>query len=140
MEERILKIEEKDFEFGDETCGMSYSGFVITTNKHIYKIGIDNSQQCCERFDCKAYFSSGYLMTEDEIEDFIGAEFLGIEVVDADKKVYEVFDIYDGEAIFVNIKTSKGVFQIVVYNEHNGYYGHEVKIIKDDKTIREVYL
>ena len=29
-------------------------------------------------------------------------------------------------AEFINIYTTKGLLQITIYNEHNGYYGHYV--------------
>ncbi|MEL3959481.1 hypothetical protein NST17_20225 [Caldifermentibacillus hisashii] len=31
--------------------------------------------------------------------------------------------------MFVDIITSNGTLQFVAYNEHNGYYGHEAKVI-----------
>ena len=43
-----------------------------------------------------------------------------------------------GGIMFVNFVTSKGVMQFVLYNEHNGYYGHDVhvgKMVADVTTI-----
>lgn len=37
--------------------------------------------------------------------------------------------------MFVDIKTDKGVFQLTVYNSHNGYYGHSVVFLRDDFKI-----
>ena len=31
--------------------------------------------------------------------------------------------------MFVDIVTDRGVLQFVAYNIHNGYYGHEAKVI-----------
>lgn len=42
-------------------------------------------------------------------------------------------------AMFINVETTKGLLQFVAYNEHNGYYVHEVKLVSkyDDKIIIE---
>lgn len=46
-------------------------------------------------------------------------------------------DLDAGSAMFINVETTKGLLQFVAYNEHNGYYGHEVKLVSkyNDKTI-----
>jgi hypothetical protein len=48
-------------------------------------------------------------------------------------------DLDAGSAMFINVETTKGLLQFVAYNEHNGYYGHEVKLVSkyDDKIIIE---
>ena len=83
----------------------------------------------------------------DNIEDFIGAELLDIMVVDENLiatsiKLKEIGqNIEDDEfgAIFVNFETSKGLFQLTMYNVQNGYYGHAVTIISNQLT-RELYV
>lgn len=114
--EKILKIEETNF---DGKCG-----FIITTDKQIVKLGIDDYQSCCENY--------GYFMSEDNLEDFIGAELLDIKITDTLLKPnneIDVNDIYEGDVMFVNIETNKGLLQFVAYNEHNGYYGHDACVI-----------
>lgn len=41
--------------------------------------------------------------------------------------------------MFINVETTNGLLQFVAYNEHNGYYGHEVKLVSkyDDKIVIE---
>ena len=36
---------------------------------------------------------------------------------------------------FINFETDRGVFQLTVYNTHNGYYGHDIFIQVDDKIV-----
>lgn len=48
-------------------------------------------------------------------------------------------DLDAGSAMFINVETTKGLLQFVAYNEHNGYYGHDVLLVSkyDDKTVIE---
>ena len=48
-------------------------------------------------------------------------------------------DLDAGSAMFINVETTNGLLQFVAYNEHNGYYGHEVKLVSkyDDKIVIE---
>lgn len=70
----------------------------------------DNGQSCCEH---------RYMTTDDGLQYYTGSFLMGMEVVDGGSKDedYEVHEIQ-----FLNVKTSKGVFQMCSHNEHNGYY------------------
>ena len=98
-------------------------GYVIKTNIQKILMVISNGQWCYEKW--------GYLMSEYNFEEFIGAEILNMERVDKAMKVYNSLPEYmdDGDTVFININTNKGLLQFVAYNSHNGYYGHSVKII-----------
>ena len=50
-------------------------------------------------------------------------------------------DLDAGSAMFINVETTKGLLQFAAYNEHNGYYGHGVKLVSkyNDKTVIMVY-
>ena len=125
-EEKIINIE--------EVCGLSVEdygqmdGYKVTTTKHTYYVLIDNFQQCCEHF--------GYFVSEDDPNQFVGANLLEIRLTDTalnNKKLEEYGINYEYAMIqFVDFVTDKGVFQIAVYNEHNGYYGHDIVILKDN--------
>ncbi len=127
--EKILEIKHidnvKHTEIGQDYG--SFDGYKITTDKQNIFIVISNGQCCCEDW--------GYLSSEDDFEDFIGADLLDIKSVDKDLLVESLKDteeleyIGDGDAVFINIETSKGALQFVLYNSHNGYYGHTYKII-----------
>ncbi len=114
--ETILKIEETTFETKD--------GFIITTSEQSIKLGIDNRQACCENW--------GYFMSEDDTSDFIGAKLIDVKITDTllnQNNEFDVNNIYEGDVMFLNIETDKGLLQFVAYNEHNGYYGHEACVI-----------
>jgi len=122
MEEKILKISETSFDGKD--------GYIIDTDKQQIKLGIDNWQACCENW--------GYFMSEDNLNDFIGAEIRSVAVVDTELRSYEELEaLYEGDTMFVNIETTNGLLQFVAYNEHNGYYGHDACVISQQVTQEE---
>ena len=41
----------------------------------------------------------------------------------------------EGGIQFVTFKTNKSVFQLAVYNCHNGYYGHGIIVAKDEEIL-----
>ena len=108
-----------------------YDGYLIITDKQEIELSIANGQDCCERW--------GYFMSEDNTEDYIGANLIDIELTDTalneakmkEEKVDSFINgsWYEGGIMFVDLKTDKGVLQFVAYNEHNGYYWHEAKVI-----------
>lgn len=71
----------------------------------------DKGQFCCE---------SRYMRTDDKLSDFIGSQLLSAELKSAPGLSAEYGD---HEIQFLDITTSKGVFQMASHNEHNGYYG-----------------
>lgn len=109
----------------------AYEGYIITLdNGTDIKMGINDGQSCCENW--------GYLMSEDNLRDYVGAEYLGIEAVGSALEHVEIKDVYDGGIMFININTSAGVLQFVAYNEHNGYYSHDAVVIENGTyTIQE---
>lgn len=70
----------------------------------------DNGQSCCE---------SRYMTTDDKLEDYIGAQFVGAELKHGPS--LPGGDAHD--TAFLEIMTTKGALTIVNHNEHNGYYG-----------------
>jgi len=46
-------------------------------------------------------------------------------------------EIYEGDMLFYTIATNRGDLQFVAYNEHNGYYAHDVVIVKDSKIVEQ---
>lgn len=120
-------------------------GYKIKTSQQTFSVLIDNGQNCCEVW--------GFLDTQDNIQDFIGAELISINAIDScynlHPKYYPMIDDLtpykdssmseDTYYCFVDINTSKGKLQFTVYNSHNGYYGHDIKIesnqLKYSKTL-----
>jgi len=71
----------------------------------------DAGQSCCE---------SRYMHSEDNLPYFVGATLMGVEVRPA-PRIPHAYEEHEVE--FLDVMTSKGVFQMVNHNEHNGYYG-----------------
>ena len=127
MNEIIEKIEElENFDFLKTNKPYNqFDGFKIKTNLQEIFLLIKNDQYCCEEW--------GYIMSEDNIEEFIGSELYTVRIANKALKTYEVLGDFQDEAIFINLETSNGILQFVIYNHHNGYYGHTV-IIKSINT------
>jgi hypothetical protein len=112
MAETIISITEVNDE---------WEGYEVTTDSRTIRVVIDNDQGCCE--------SWGHLASEDDLTQFIGAELIGVEVVDSALNTKsDPGDIDQGTANFVNFNTNRGKLQLSVYDSHNGYYGHGVEI------------
>ena len=138
MNKEIIKSIEYFQPFEGEYKGME--GYKIVTDKQEILILINNSQQCCEEWGYEACSEKGILETQDDLDDYIGAEILDIDIVDTEKNIYKsltdrVYRFYSSNAEFVNIKTSKGKLQFAVYNAHNGYYGHKIYIKFNNEVI-----
>ena len=72
----------------------------------------DGGQSCCEH---------RYMATDDDLEYYSGATFLEASITDGPDQEDEYGEPH--EIQFLDIKTSKGTFQMSNHNEHNGYYG-----------------
>lgn len=113
----------------------NYDGYVITCECDTVYIGIESDQNCCE--------SWGYLSSNGEdLDYYVGAELLSVSVVDENSLKTEVFKQSgvweeDTSIMFVDVETSRGVFQIAAYNSHNGYYGHDAVVITKESTVTE---
>jgi hypothetical protein len=117
--EKIISITEH--QTGAMYCNKE--GYKIITDKQEITMLIDAEQSCCE--------SWGYLMSQDDFSDFIGAQLIDIKLVDELMNARGIEELQNSEdvyTVFVNIYTSSGVLQFVAYNAHNGYYGHGVEI------------
>lgn len=115
MDEKIIRIE--------EMTDSAASGFLIITNKQSIELSIDNYQSCCEDW--------GYFLSEDNIDEFVGAIILNISLTDTclrTEKLPEYGVEESGGVMFVNIETDRGLLQFTAYNSHNGYYGHDARI------------
>lgn len=102
-----------------------FEGYIIESDNYIIHILISNDTQCCENY--------GYIVSEDNINNFIGAELIKISKIDSTCNAKDInldeLDLDSGEAMFINLETSKGLLQFAVYNSHNGYYGHNAFIL-----------
>lgn len=125
---KIVHID-PDAEWAEKDTGFitHYTGVDITLDngRHV-KFGISDEQHCCERWD--------YLHPADDYSEYIGAEYLGLREIDTWPEF--VCDQHEDESGFqaIEVMTSKGPLQFVVYNDHNGYYSHDVITVEGDKV------
>ncbi len=139
---KILKIEEWEGNLSglpvhvkkpDYIIRQYYEGYQIVTNEEIWYFLINGEGQCCERW---GYFDCG-----DDISEVIGKELKEIYVTDTALKSetlyskmekHQINRKYDSPSLcFVNVVTTCGAsVQLAVYNEHEGYYGHDVFVLK----------
>lgn len=130
--EKILRIKCNNFKTKEKRWG-SYEGYQIFTDKQIIQIGISDFKSCCESFGC--------IMTNDDTNDFIGANLIGVSITDTllnNKKIDEIGYLGSGGVMFVNLETNKGVLQFVAYNSHNGEYGHQAVLISKQLNLSEI--
>lgn len=105
----------------------AYDGYEVVTYQQTILVGISNSQSCCE--------SWGYLSSNDDLQQFEGATLLSVEVTGPDLDTKNVLlrdGVNEDACMFVTFVTDVGPFQLVAYNEHNGYYGHDAVVISRD--------
>lgn len=126
LTEIITNIEEiSDYKF-DGSFYSLYDGYKVTTDKRMLFVLVSNGQCWCENW--------GQVASDDSLNDYIGAELISVEEVDSSYNT-NVAEFAEGgectESVFVNFNTNKGTFQLVVYNHHNGYYGHDVVFIEN---------
>lgn len=108
-------------EHWDRAVGKTIAACEVDEDNNLLRIQFDNGdilriyddgQSCCE---------SRWIHTDDDLAYHVGAQLLNAELVDGpdpDQAGHEVLDVQ-----FLQITTSKGVFTVVNYNSHNGYYG-----------------
>jgi hypothetical protein len=118
------------------------AGFQIVTTEQTITLAIDDESSCCE--------SWGYFLTEDDTAKFIGAALLSVEITDTNRsgRIFEtgwdykegenIEPLDDGDVMFVDIRTDRGVLQFVAYNAHNGYYGHRARVSSKQLVHSEV--
>lgn len=110
-----------------------YRGYLVETEKESIFVLISDEQHCCEQ--------PGYVTSDDNLDNFIGADLRSVEVVGEDYNIVSELlpdeDEYKATfTVFINFNTDRGVLQMAVYNQHNGYYGHDALFIKG-KTVEE---
>lgn len=135
--ETILSIEETEFFTDPDTTKRwrrSYDGYRIVTDQQAILVGIEDSQHCCENW--------GHVTSEDDLQSYVGAQLNNIRITDTSLNAVideAVGDLsYEGSCMFVTFGTSKGDFQFVAYNDHNGYYGHKAVLVSNQVTESEI--
>ena len=119
----IERIEKFD---GEGEYGLGYR-FIMNDISQNITCKMQNDQQCFECFG---------VHTESKMNDFIGSSFISIEIGEpsCDNNTGNGDSVM--KTIETYIHTSKGKITIQFYNEHNGYYKHDVLI--HSKTINKI--
>ena len=98
------------------SCEQTENKIIIHTTEYDITIEIDDYQLCCEKFGTKTTFN----------ETFIGAEVNKVRWAWA-KEEAKYGDMYDGSATII-VETTRGNFDLTAWNNHNGYYPHDVRV------------
>jgi hypothetical protein len=109
-----------------------FEGVEVETDQQVIRVGIESGQQCCE--------NAGYLLLQDDTAPFVGAELTDVRLIsvqDVGTLANRLPEIHEGDILFINIETSRGPLQVAVYNEHNGYYGHNSVVVSKQLSHRE---
>jgi len=126
----VTPITDYDHHIVGKTEG--YRVIVDTGDIAQYRLLIGRQDKCCE--------ITGYMTTEDNLDYYIGATLYQLEVLEW-REGDVVGEHTAGGSIFLDLRTSKGVLQLAVYNEHNGYYSHPITVEKEgaDGTITNLH-
>jgi hypothetical protein len=99
--------------------------FIMSDSSMDITCKMENSHKCCEKWG---------VYTESNLNEFIGAEYYSLDVVEKNTDKYDYMYM-----VTLTINTSKGKIIIYFYNEHNGYYSHDV-FIQSNSCIKTISL
>jgi hypothetical protein len=120
FDERIESLDSSPFIERIETCDSAEEGlgykFIMNDSSFNISCKIQNESLCCERYG--AHTDSAQFF-----DTFIGAILVSFEIGEVTGD-----DDSDMSKLEVHIVTDRGTITIVFFNEHNGYYPHDVSI------------
>jgi hypothetical protein len=109
--------------FEDPGRWMGYKIIMSDSDKNI-TFKIENLGNCCEKWG---------MYTKNNLTEFIGAQYYSVSIgkpIIADDMM---------SIIKIKINTDKGRITLQLYNQHNGYYPHDV-FIQSEKGISNIRL
>ena len=105
----------------------NYEGYRIKTEQDNIKFVVDNSRNLGECW--------GYLSSPEDLKDYIGSEYLGY-FSDSQNEVKLTGNVKKlTNCQFLNIKTSNGDIDFVVYNAYGNFYHKEILLIINNKIV-----
>lgn len=119
--------EEKIQDFETIIIKQNYDRVNFIDKNDIY-IGFDFYQQCCESF--------GYYISNEVDSEAISIYKIKGYYFDTKKSLEKKLKINDNSACIKLINDKNEYLYLHLYNNHNGYYCHEVWIEKDDDGFR----
>ena len=108
--------------FDDPEHWMGYRIIMSDNTKNI-TCKIQNAQNCCEKWG---------IHTKSNLNEFIGSEYYSIDINEKTRNKYE-----DMRMVNITVSTNRGNITLHLYNEHNGYYFHDV-FIQSEKGIQNI--
>lgn len=124
MDDIILQINDT-YEETDQDTNETYNGILIKTSKQDIKCLLSYSNDgCCEINDVLLQLPEG--ITHEELVGATVSSVMWGTHDDADWSEIHVRDEHDLQSAVIIIETSCGLVKLVAYNEHNGYYPHDV--------------
>lgn len=119
---KILKID--DNVDGFEWDGLKHwTGYRVETTKGTYLVVISDYLSCCESYGREYHIDDG----SEDLSYFIGVELMAV-LTDGTPHEFKYDESPEAAAMFVDFKTTKGVFTLTCYNVHNGYYAHHAGV------------
>lgn len=117
-EESVVNIKRNTIEFietfDNPHYWMGYKFTISDSTKNI-TCKIENSKKCCEKYG---------MHTKSNLNDFIGAEYHSVDI----SEERNLGPCEEMSMVNIIIHTNRGDITINFYNEHNGYYSHDVFI------------
>lgn len=134
MNPKIIKIENglesKEFLYGE-----NYDGIIIHKDDNTkIKFLISTTQYCCENWGFDIYYTEND--KDLELPDFSKIEISILDIKwSTDNVVYSSSYKYTDykQVAIINVYTNFGIIQMVLWNEHNGYYSHSYILEYDNK-------
>lgn len=133
--EQILSITETKTKIESDAC--FYGGFVVKTTDQVIKFLIQDEQLCCEDYGWQLYSIQCKRSLIENQQLFANA--IVTSVSWASKLLDPECSFQKDEFAAINIVTCSGTLQLVLYNEHDGYYPHNIycswKNYEDKQTL-----
>jgi hypothetical protein len=109
-------------------------GYTIVTNKQTISFKMENIQFCCESYGAQLVYpkkSTGAFYTKEDMIGCVLRKFNNNSVVKWGKCNGKNVDKVDGDGhhfATLEVNTEYGIIQMICYNDHNGYYKHDLKV------------
>jgi hypothetical protein len=103
-----------------------YDGYKIHTFDGGYiNVKMYNQQNCCENWSISS------VIRDDQLDQLQGDTITDIKIAESSTEDDDKYHGRDTYTLKVTITTDQSVFEIVMMNDHNGYYSHECIINYD---------
>lgn len=126
-----IKSIDDDFTF-DKYMGLK----IVLDNDEEIIVGIEEFQSCCEVYGYYMEYPDGY----NTLHDCIGLQIIDFTDGSSHRRCSYISYTESGKYsnnLTININTTAGVISCTLYNEHNGYYPHDIYMEFNDYTDKQ---